>query len=161
MTTEPVLVALGSNLGDRHAHLDAAVAALAATPGVRLIARSRAHETAPVGGPPGQGPFLNAGVSLGCDLAPEALHARLIEIEEAAGRVRTVRWGERTLDLDLILFGDRIIDTPGLTVPHPRFADRGFVLGPLAEIAPDAVDPMSGLTIGALLARLDPPAPSP
>src|SRR4051794_2403286 len=103
------LVGLGSNLGERAARLDAAVAALAATPGVVVRARSQDHETEPIGGPAGQGPFLNAAVALETTLGPRDLHRRLRTIEAEAGRVRAVRWGERTLDLDLLLFGDQTI----------------------------------------------------
>jgi 2-amino-4-hydroxy-6-hydroxymethyldihydropteridine diphosphokinase len=149
------LIGLGSNLGDRKAQLDAAVAALAATPGCNLIAARSYHETAPVGGPPGQDDYLNAATALETTLEPlDLLHA-LQEIERRAGRVRTVRWGARTLDLDLLLFGDRVITTDELRVPHPRMAERGFVLAPLAEIAPGAVDPITGRTIADLLANLD------
>jgi 2-amino-4-hydroxy-6-hydroxymethyldihydropteridine diphosphokinase len=143
---------MGSNLGNRKAQLDAAVAALAEAPGIVLQAVSRYHETAPVGGPGGQGDYLNAAAAVETTLEPlELLHV-LQEIEHRAGRVRTVRWGPRTLDLDLLLFGDRVIATAELQVPHPRMAERLFVLAPLAEIAPAAVDPVTGRTIAELLA---------
>jgi 2-amino-4-hydroxy-6-hydroxymethyldihydropteridine diphosphokinase len=149
------LIGLGSNLGDRKAQLESAVAALAATPGVALRAVSPMHETAPVGGPGGQGTFLNAAAAVETTLDPEALLATLHAIELRGGRVRTERWGERTLDLDLLLFGDAVIDTPGLRIPHPRMAVRRFVLAPLAQVAPSAVDPLTGRTIAELLANLD------
>jgi 2-amino-4-hydroxy-6-hydroxymethyldihydropteridine diphosphokinase len=149
------LIGLGSNLGDRKAQLDAAVAALAAAPSVALRAVSRYHETAPVGGPEGQGDYLNAAAAVETTLEPLALLHVLQEIERRAGRVRTVRWGPRTLDLDLLLFGDRVIATGELQVPHPRMAERLFVLVPLAEIAPGAVDPVTGRTVAALLADLE------
>lgn len=148
-------IGLGSNLGDRRAILDGAVAALSETPGVTLDLVSAYHETAPVGGPSGQGPFLNAAAGLLTTLEPAALHARLREIEGEAGRVRRVRWGERTLDLDLLLYEDIVLDGEDLALPHPRFAVRRFVLAPLSEIAPDALDPMTGRTVSALLANLD------
>ena len=149
------LIGLGSNLGDRETRLDTAVAALAKTPGVQVRAVSSYRETAPVGGPAGQGPFLNAAVRLETALDPGALLAELRRIEQDAGRLRTVRWGERTLDLDLLIFGSLVLDTPELALPHPRFALRRFVLAPLVEIAPEIVDPVTGRTIADLLANLD------
>jgi 2-amino-4-hydroxy-6-hydroxymethyldihydropteridine diphosphokinase len=127
-------VALGSNLGDREAHLAHAVTALRATPGVEVEALSSVRETAPVGGPP-QGAYLNAVVELRTQLTARALLERLLEIEAEAGRVRgPQRNAPRTLDLDLLLYGDEQIDEPGLVVPHPRMQQRGFVLEPLAEL---------------------------
>lgn len=149
------LLGLGSNLGDRKAILDEAVAALNEGPGITVRGMSAYHETRAVGGPPGQGPFLNAAVSLETTIDALALLRRLQEIETRAGRVRTVRWGERTLDLDLLLFGEEIIDTPELTVPHPRIGVRRFVLAPLAEIAPETKDPLSGCPISELRSNLD------
>jgi 2-amino-4-hydroxy-6-hydroxymethyldihydropteridine diphosphokinase len=150
------LIGLGSNLGDRRAALEGAVAALGATPGIVVRNVSSFHETAPVGGPPGQGMFLNAAAALETKLDPFQILGVLEEIEARFGRVRTVPWGERTLDLDLLLFGDRIIDTPRLTIPHPRFSTRRFVLEPLAEVAPTAVDPVTKRTVAELLADLGP-----
>src|SRR4051812_10422133 len=141
------LIGLGSNLGDRKATLEAAIALLRESPGITVRAVSSFQETEPAGGPAGQRAFLNAAASLDTTLDPASLLRRLREIEERLGRVRTVRWGERTLDLDLLLFGDSIIDPPGLTVPHPRMAVRRFVLAPLAEVAPEAVDPLTRLTV--------------
>src|SRR3712207_3797775 len=112
------LIGLGSNLGDRRAILDAAGAALAATPGVVVRAVSSYHQTEPVGGPGGQGAFLNAAAVLTTTLDPHALLGLLREIEARAGRTRSVRWGERTLDLDLLLVYGRRIDTPELSAPH-------------------------------------------
>jgi 2-amino-4-hydroxy-6-hydroxymethyldihydropteridine diphosphokinase len=152
MSTATALISLGSNLGDRAAILDGAIAALGEVPGVVVRSVSSYHETEPVGGPPGQGPFLNAAAALETTLSPRGLLHALQSIENRFGRIRTVRWGERTLDLDLILFGDSVIDEPDLIVPHPRFADRRFVLAPLAEVAPEAVDPTSGETVARLLA---------
>ena len=149
------LIGLGSNLGDRKAMLDGAIAALAETKGVEVRRVSSYHETAPVGGPAGQGAFLNASVAVETSLPAPALHNILRGIENEAGRVRIVRWGKRTLDLDLLLFGDQIIDSPELTVPHPRMTVRRFVLAPLAEIAPSAIDPLTSCTIERLLANLD------
>jgi 2-amino-4-hydroxy-6-hydroxymethyldihydropteridine diphosphokinase len=148
-------IALGSNLGDRRGMLAGAIAALAGTGGVVVQRVSSFHETEPVGGPPGQGLFLNAAAVLETTLDPFALLHVLQEIEERFGRARTVHWGERTLDLDLLLFGDQIVDTPELTIPQPRMAVRRFVLAPLAEIAPEAVDPVTRRTIVDLLADLE------
>ncbi len=148
-------IGLGSNLGDRKAVLDGAVARLRQTPELLVRSVSTYHETKPVGGPAGQGPFLNAAAALETTLEPIALLHRLQQIEADAGRVRTVRWGERTLDLDVLLFGDEIIDRPDLSVPHPRMGVRRFVLVPLEEIAPDARDPLTGRSISELRANLD------
>jgi 2-amino-4-hydroxy-6-hydroxymethyldihydropteridine diphosphokinase len=153
--TTPVWIGLGSNLGDRKAILDAAVAALDDAPGVAVRAVSSYHETLPVGGPPDQGPFLNAAARLDTSLDPHQLLAVLQEIEDRAGRVRKVRWGERTLDLDILIYGCKFLDTPELRLPHPRLAFRRFVLAPLAEIAPTIVDTVSKRTIAGLLANLD------
>jgi 2-amino-4-hydroxy-6-hydroxymethyldihydropteridine diphosphokinase len=149
------LIGLGSNLGDRRAALEGAIAALSETPGIVVRKVSSFHETEPVGGPAGQGRYLNAAAALETTLEPIELVRVLQQIETRFGRGRTVRWAERTLDLDLLLFGDRIIDTPGLIVPHPRFSVRRFVLEPLADVAPEAVDPVTGRTIAQLLADLD------
>ncbi len=151
-------VALGSNLdsdlGDRSAHLAMAFASLASLPETSLLARSGAYETAPVG-PPGQGPYLNAAAILATRLSARDLLGAMLSIEAARGRNRATeeRWGPRTLDLDLIVYADAQIDEPGLTVPHPRLAERAFVLEPLAEIAPDLVVPGRG-TVADLLASL-------
>jgi 2-amino-4-hydroxy-6-hydroxymethyldihydropteridine diphosphokinase len=155
MAASLALIGLGSNLGDREATLKGAIAALSDTPGVFLRSVSTFHETEPVGGPPGQGLFLNAATALETTLDPFALHKILQEIEARFGRVRTVHWGERTLDLDLLLFGDQIIHSPELSVPHPRFRTRRFVLEPLAEVAPTAVDPVTGRTIDEILFELN------
>lgn len=148
------MIGLGSNLGDRRAFLEGAIAALAASPGVEVRRVSSFRETEPVGGPAGQGPFLNAVAVLETALDPFELLHLLREIEARAGRVRTIRWGARTLDLDLLLFDDRIIETDELTVPHPRLAERRFVLEPLAEVAPDAVEPTRGRTVSELWEEL-------
>ncbi|MGP0066915.1 MAG: 2-amino-4-hydroxy-6-hydroxymethyldihydropteridine diphosphokinase [Isosphaeraceae bacterium] len=149
------LIGLGSNLGDRRAALEGAIAALSTTPGVFVRKVSAFHETEPVGGPPGQGKYLNGAAVLETTLEPLALLRVLQEVEARFGRVRTVRDGERTLDLDLLLFDDRIIDTPEIIVPHPRYAGRRFVLEPLSEVAPGAVDPVTKRTVAESLADLD------
>ena len=105
-------------------------------PDVSVGKVSSFHETEPVGGPPGQGPYLNAAACIETTLEPPAVLQLLQEIEAKNGRVRLVRWGERTLDLDLLLFDDRIVETPELTIPHPRMAVRRFVLEPLAGNRP-------------------------
>ena len=146
-------VAWGSNLGDRQAAVASALARLAAEPGVRLVAGSRTRETEPVGGPP-QGRYLNGVVVVETTLAPRALLDALLRIEEAGGRVRAERDGPRTIDLDLLLHGDAVVDEPRLTLPHPRMDARRFVLEPLAEVLPAWRHPKLGRTAAELLALL-------
>ena len=147
-----VAIALGSSLGDRAAHLAFAAAQLAARlDDVRL---STVIETDPVDVPGEQTPFLNAAATASTDLSPHDLMALLQSLEQARGRQRPYRHAPRTLDLDLVLYGDWVLDGPDLAVPHPRFRERAFVLDPLAEIAPDLVDPVTGLTIAVLRDRL-------
>lgn len=150
------VLAIGANLGDRAATLDAAVRRLRAEPGVRVAGVSRWFETAPVGGPGGQPAYLNGALVVEAARPPEELLSLLHHIEHQFGRVRTVVDGPRTLDLDLLLAGDCVIATPTLTVPHPRLAERGFVLVPLAEVAPDMVHPVSGKSVREMLAALPP-----
>ena len=147
----PVAIALGSNLGDREATLHAAVAAL--HPFIQRLQVSSFHETVYVGEEP-QPPVLNGAVVGETTVAAPRLLERLLEIEQAHGRTRPYGGAPRTLDLDLILYGESTIDEPGLVVPHPRFRDRRFVLEPLAEIAPGWRDPVTGKTIRELLERL-------
>ncbi len=137
--TARAYLALGSNLGDRLAHLQLAVDALAGTPGVRVLAVSLVYETAPVGGPP-QDAYLNAVVAIDADLDPHELLRRCQQIEQLAARERTERWGPRTLDVDVLLFDGTRLDTDDLTIPHPRMWERGFVLAPLRDVAPHLVD---------------------
>ncbi len=125
---------LGSNLGDRWATLRAAVAAMP-----DVVAVSPVYETEPVGGPEGQPPYLNLVVELDTDRSPRELLETARALEETAGRVRSERWGPRTLDVDVLLVGDLAVDEPDLVVPHPRLAERRFVLAPLADLAPDLV----------------------
>lgn len=132
------LIALGSNVGDREAHLRFAVERLGALGAVRAV--SSFHETEPVGYA-AQGPFLNAAVVLETGLEPRVLMRELLAIEAERGRERRVRNGPRTLDLDLLMYGDLTMDVPGLTLPHPRMHERLFVLAPLAEVAPERVHP--------------------
>jgi len=154
-------LALGSNLGDRLAFLRGAVRALAATPDLSVTAVSRVYETAPVGGPE-QGPYLNAVVALDTELTPGDLLALAHRVEDAAQRERGERWGARTLDVDVLLVGDAAIDTPELTIPHPRMWERGFVLAPLADVAPGLVDVPEGGWPGVRPVRavLDPSTPA-
>jgi 2-amino-4-hydroxy-6-hydroxymethyldihydropteridine diphosphokinase len=135
-----VYVALGSNLGDREAYLWQALGLLAAEPAVKVQRVSSFYETKPVGNPQ-QPDFLNAVVQLACALSPLELLRTLQAIEKRLGRVRREPWGPRTIDLDLLLFGQVTVEEPGLTVPHPRLLERDFVLVPLAEIAPDLTLP--------------------
>ena len=149
MTSTKVAIALGSNLGDREAHLAFGLSAL---PGfITNLKQLTWHDTAPVGVSPDQPRYLNGVVVGEMSLSARQLLDRLLQIEEAAGRRRPSPMAPRTLDLDLILFGDQVIDEAGLAVPHPRFRERLFVLEPLAEVAPGWIDPGTGKTISALL----------
>ena len=145
-------VAYGSNLGDRQSHIEAALRRLAAHPGIRLLRRSQTIETEPVGGP-SQGPFLNGVVLVETQLSPRQLLAHLLRVEDQGGRVRQESNGPRTIDLDLILFGDTVLTDADCRVPHPRAAQRGFVLQPLAEVAADWRHPEAGCSVSELLAR--------
>ena len=142
-------VGLGSNLGDREKHIGIARGALAALPRTRLVAFSSSHRTAPVG-PGTQGEYLNAAAVIQTELLPREVLDHLLAIEQSAGRLRGEKWGPRTLDLDLILYGDQVIDEPGLHVPHPRMHQRRFVLDPLAEIAPRMMHPLLKRTVQQL-----------
>jgi 2-amino-4-hydroxy-6-hydroxymethyldihydropteridine diphosphokinase len=135
-------IALGSNLGDRQQQLVGAVQELCQRPGIVSVRCSRAIETEPVGGPPGQGKYLNAAAEVKTTLDPEQLLHTLLDVEQTLGRVRKEKDGPRTIDLDLLLFGNRVQKAPALTLPHPRMHERLFVLEPLAEIAPDVVHPV-------------------
>ena len=147
-------VALGSNLGDRMATLDAAVRAMDADEQTHVMAVSQVYETEPSGGPE-QGPYLNAVAVLETDRSPRELLALLLATEDGLGRVRGERWGPRTLDLDLLLYDGPPIDSPELTVPHPRAKERAFVLVPLVDADPFATFP-DGELAAAALARLGP-----
>jgi 2-amino-4-hydroxy-6-hydroxymethyldihydropteridine diphosphokinase len=129
-------LAIGSNLGDRLAYLQLAVDALRETPGVHLVEFSAVYETGPVGGPE-QGAYLNAVVAVDTDLEPFDLLRVGQAIEQQGQRVREVRWGPRTLDVDVLLYDDRHMDDPVLTIPHPRMYERAFVLVPLRDVAPE------------------------
>jgi 2-amino-4-hydroxy-6-hydroxymethyldihydropteridine diphosphokinase len=152
------VVGLGANLGDREATLRVAAEELGRRRGVRLLACSQLRETTPVGGPP-QGAYLNGAVLIEAWLGPEALLGELLVIEQEAGRIRRERWGPRVLDLDLLFSPGLTLETPTLTVPHPRLRERRFALEPLVEVAPWAVDPVTGESYAALLAGLLPVPP--
>jgi 2-amino-4-hydroxy-6-hydroxymethyldihydropteridine diphosphokinase len=145
-----VAVALGSNLGDRVAHLNHAIARLQSV--LRDVKVSRFRETAPVGVQGPQPLYLNAAAAGSTTLSPRAVLEALLVIERERRRERPAPKAARTLDLDLILYGEVILDAPDLVIPHPRFRDRRFVLEPLAEVAPDLVDPVTGKSVRELLA---------
>lgn len=146
-----VFLGLGSNLGDREANL-ARARQLLATRGFNETAASALYETEPVGGPP-QGPFLNQAIGGTKVLPARELLAACLEIEQELGRVRRERNGPRTLDLDILLYGDLVCEEPGLVVPHPRMHERRFVLAPLVEIGASARHPVLGATLAELLER--------
>lgn len=148
------LIGLGSNLGDRGVLLAEAIEQLGRMSGIDIIAQSTLHETAPVGGPAGQPSFLNGALTLNSTLAPLDTLAVLRQIEQQSGRQRHVRWGARTLDLDLLLYGDAVLDLPELVVPHPRMSFRRFVLAPAIEVAADWQHPTIGWTLGELWRHL-------
>jgi 2-amino-4-hydroxy-6-hydroxymethyldihydropteridine diphosphokinase len=143
-------IGVGGSLGDREATVRAALAALGELPRTRLLAASRLHETAPVGGV-AQRPFINACAVVDTDLPPRELLDELLRIETRFDRVRIARWEDRTLDLDLLLYDDLVLDDPACTIPHPEMHRRAFVLAPLAEIAGEWVVPGLGKTVGELL----------
>ena len=147
-------VGLGGNIGDRRGYLDRALALLAEEPGVEVAAVSSFRETDPVGFLD-QPAFLNAACGVETELLPRELLGRLVQIERRLGRERSgARYGPRTIDLDLLLFGDEVVDEPDLTVPHPRLAERRFALEPLAELDPELALP-DGRRVRDLLARLE------
>ena len=150
--TQAAYVALGSNLRDPARQVRSGLEALARLPDTRLVTRSSLYRTAPVG-KPDQPDFINAVARLDTGLEPEALLQRLLDIERQHARVRGERNGPRTLDLDLLLHGECRMESPGLTVPHPRMHERAFVLAPLAEIAPELDIPGRG-KVRELLAGL-------
>jgi 2-amino-4-hydroxy-6-hydroxymethyldihydropteridine diphosphokinase len=150
--TVTAYIGLGSNLGDREKMLRGALDALREHEGIEVTSVSRFHETEPVGPP--QGKYLNAVAEIRTTLDPRELLGALQGIEDRFGRERAVRWGPRTLDLDLLLYGDEIINEPDLQVPHPHMHERLFVLEPLCEIAPHVIHPALGRRAGELSAKL-------
>jgi 2-amino-4-hydroxy-6-hydroxymethyldihydropteridine diphosphokinase len=146
-------VGIGSNLGDRERYLRRAIDLLSSEDGIEVVAVSTIRETEPVGPVP-QGPFLNGAVRVATSLSPQELLERLLEVENRLGRVREERFGPRTIDLDLLLYGDETVDELGLTVPHPRLHERRFALEPLAELDPTLEIPGRG-SVSALLAGLE------
>jgi len=152
-------VGLGANLGDRRATIERAVRSLAEIKGVTLVEQSPLYETAPVGTDPVGGRpqpnYLNGVVKIECRLSARELHDELQRIEASLGRTRAGRNEPRTIDLDLLLFGDRVLDEEALTVPHPRMHERWFVLKPLVDVAPDVRHPVLGLTAKELLEKVE------
>ncbi len=141
-----MILGVGSNLGDRDANIFHGLGLLAFTDGVSGLRETQRIETEPVGGPP-QGRYMNSVVEIRTRISPRALLEKLHEIEAAVGRVRGERFGPRELDLDILLYGDLIVREPDLEIPHPRMLERTFVLGPLRELAPKRVHPVTGRTI--------------
>lgn len=148
-----VAVALGSNLGHSQTILAAALKRLAEQPGIVLQAQSPFYQTLAVGPP--QPDYLNACALFSTTLDPVTFLQTLLQTETQFGRVRRERWGARLLDLDLLLFDDVILNQPNLQIPHPRMAERAFVLVPLSDIASDWIEPISGKSIAALLKQVD------
>jgi 2-amino-4-hydroxy-6-hydroxymethyldihydropteridine diphosphokinase len=146
-------IALGSNLGDSRVILNAALATLATMPEISLQARSSWYQTKAVG--PVQPDYINGCALLQVNISPQQLLKTLLAVETQFGRVRTQHWGARSLDLDLLLYDDLIIESPTLTLPHPRMQERAFVLVPLAEIAPNWIEPVSRLAIAELVKAVD------
>ena len=151
---ERVYIAIGSNLGDRRAYLEAGLKEVAALSGTRLAEVSRTYETRPLG-PVAQPDFLNAVFAIETSLAPDPLLAALLAAEKKHQRQRRTHWGPRTLDLDLLLYGERVVESATLTLPHPHMHERSFVLVPLCEIAPCLSHPVTGRLFADHLAALN------
>jgi 2-amino-4-hydroxy-6-hydroxymethyldihydropteridine diphosphokinase len=153
MMQKNVFLGLGSNLGDREAYLENAIARLDTEQEINVLARSVMIETTPVGDL-SQPMFLNMAVEIETSLKPRALLALCLAIELANGRKRTEKWASRTLDMDILFFGDSVIDEEGLKIPHPEVAVRRFALEPLAEIAPNYCHPLNKESVWAMLQRI-------
>ncbi len=156
MTSTKAFIALGSNMGDRAEILLEAVKLVDETEGIDVRLMSQMMLTAPVGGPAGQNDYMNAVAEIETTLEPRQLLAALQGIEKSLGRNRAAeqRFGPRTCDLDILLMNDLVMETPELTIPHPRMHERRFVIEPLAQIAPEAVHPVLGKTVRELLEEL-------
>jgi len=149
-TMTEVFIGVGSNLEDREKTIQQARDLLGNVRGIRILACSRIRETDPVGGPPDQGKYLNAVWQIESDLGLQELMGKLLAIEKQLGRKRHEKDGPRTIDLDILFCGREVIDRPGLTVPHPRAHERGFVLEPMTELAPDLIHPVLKKTMKEL-----------
>ncbi|HSU67064.1 MAG TPA: 2-amino-4-hydroxy-6-hydroxymethyldihydropteridine diphosphokinase [Tepidisphaeraceae bacterium] len=153
---ERAFVALGANLGDRAGNIAAALDRLRGIEGIRVIRVSHLLQNPAVGGPPDSPAFLNGVAEIETTLSPRELLMRLLDVEHDLGRERHAKWAPRNIDLDLILYGNEVVDEQDLKVPHPRMHERRFVLQPLAQLAPDAVHPILRRTASELLYDLDP-----
>ena len=151
----PVYIAIGSNLGDRAGQIERALKLIDEVPEIGVVRRSRLIETAPVGMPEDAGPFLNGAVELRTTMEAEDLLEELQAIEKSMGRRREAQWISRTIDLDILLFGNQILSSEHLIVPHPLMHERRFVLEPLVEIAPDVVHPALQMSMRGLLESLE------
>ncbi len=147
-------IGLGSNLGDREANLSRALNLMAGLPETKVLRVSSVYRTQPLG-KADQPEFLNMAAEVGTGLEPGQLLKSLQEIESRLGRRREELWGPRTIDLDILYYGDRTVKEPGLVIPHPRAHQRAFVLEPLSELEPDLADPVTGMTVKEMLGRLD------
>ena len=148
-------LAIGSNLGDRGRYCFNAVQQISLIEQTRIVQIAPLIETAPIGGPPGSAPYLNGALHVETTLGAHALWTHLHKIETRLGRERREKWEPRTIDIDLLLYGEKIISSDDLIIPHPMMHQRRFVLEPLAMVAPEAVHPAMGITIRDLLDRLD------
>jgi len=155
MGTTRAAIAIGANLGERERTIDAAVDAIGNLDGTSLVARSTLHRTDPVG-PQNQPDYLNGAIVVETELDAPSLLGKLLDIERSLGRVRdpAQQWGPRAIDLDIVLFGEQVIASDSLTIPHPRMHERAFVLAPLAEIASDWTHPRMKMSVGELLQAL-------